>query len=349
MNKTTLTHRFVKGLHLFFIAALLLVSAASLALSAIQPQPAQAAPSTWTATGNLNSGRLYHTATLLPDGKVLTAGGWGPGGVLNSAELYDRGLGFLDAWRPVLTNVTSPLLLGNPLSASGSRFQGISETSGGNTYQNSSTNYPLMQLRRLDNEQMRFLLPDPATGWTDISFTSVPVTGFAPGHALVTIFTNAIPSVSRIIQVTELGTIVIEKVTDPASGTDFTDDIEAPNSFTLDDSGLPKIFNDVLPGTYTVTEDDPTPDFDLTGLVCVEDVNSNSVTDLPTRQATIYLNPGETVTCTFTNGVPPVPIGGIVVPVNKLGLLSPWLGLATLVSLAALMVALVRRRKTITK
>jgi len=42
---------------------------------------------------------------------------------------------------------------------------------------------------------------------------------------------------------------------------------------------------------------------------------------------------------------PPEPIGGIVVPVNRLGLLAPWLGLAALASLAALAVALVRRRK----
>jgi len=41
---------------------------------------------------------------------------------------------------------------------------------------------------------------------------------------------------------------------------------------------------------------------------------------------------------------PPVPVGGIAVPVNKLVLLGPWLGMAALASLAALTVALVRRR-----
>jgi hypothetical protein len=49
-------------------------------------------------------------------------------------------------------------------------------------------------------------------------------------------------------------------------------------------------------------------------------------------------------TCTATFGTP---IGGIAVPVNKLGLFAPWLELAALASLAALMVARVRRRKGI--
>jgi len=47
-------------------------------------------------------------------------------------------------------------------------------------------------------------------------------------------------------------------------------------------------------------------------------------------------------TCTATFGYP---VGGIVVPVNKLGLVAPWVGLATLAGLAALGVVVVRRRK----
>ena len=48
----------------------------------------------WTATGSLNTARRFHTATLLPSGKVLVAGGQGNGNnTLSSAELYDPAAG----------------------------------------------------------------------------------------------------------------------------------------------------------------------------------------------------------------------------------------------------------------
>src|SRR5439155_18697386 len=50
------------------------------------------ASGTWTATGSLNSARTNHTATQLPNGKVLVAGGLS-NGALPSAELYDPATG----------------------------------------------------------------------------------------------------------------------------------------------------------------------------------------------------------------------------------------------------------------
>ena len=48
------------------------------------------ASGTWTATGSLANKRYVHTATLLPDGKVLAAGGYNSerSVALASAELY---------------------------------------------------------------------------------------------------------------------------------------------------------------------------------------------------------------------------------------------------------------------
>ena len=47
------------------------------------------APFTFSNTGSLTTARFYHTATLLPNGKVLVVGGRGTSGALNGAELYD--------------------------------------------------------------------------------------------------------------------------------------------------------------------------------------------------------------------------------------------------------------------
>jgi len=83
----------------------------------------------------------------------------------------------------------------------GSRFQGISQASGGTT-QDSASNYPIVQLRMLDNEQVAFLPVDPQKGWSDTSFTSRQTKDVLPGPAQVTIFTNGIPSVSKFLTIT---------------------------------------------------------------------------------------------------------------------------------------------------
>ena len=116
--------------------------------------------------------------------------------ILASAELYDVGLGFSSAWQPSITNAKA----GKSLQLTGSLFQGVSQASGGNT-QDSSSNYPIVQLRSIDNSQVAFLLVDPVRGWSDTSFTSLPVAGFPSGPALVTVFTNGIPSAAKYLVV----------------------------------------------------------------------------------------------------------------------------------------------------
>ena len=159
------------------------------------------ASGTWTATGSLTTARDHHTATLLPNGKVLVAGGLATAAFSRARKLYDVGLGFMrPAWQPQIARATSPLLPAGGLKLNGSRFQGISQASGG-TFQDSSTNYPVVQLRSIDNSQVAFLPVDPIGGWSDTFFASTPLNNFPPGPALVTVFTNGIPSDAKYVLV----------------------------------------------------------------------------------------------------------------------------------------------------
>ena len=52
-----------------------LMSAATLVIEPARRASAQAVAPSWTYTGSLNTARVAYTATLLPTGKVLVAGG----------------------------------------------------------------------------------------------------------------------------------------------------------------------------------------------------------------------------------------------------------------------------------
>ena len=129
---------------------------------------------------------------------VLIAGGYNPiQHVLSSTELYDVGLGYSNKWQPQITTATSPLNLGGSLVVTGAQFRGIAEGSGGNS-QDSSTDYPLVQLRSIESGQTVFLL---STNWSTNSFSSAPVWNFPPGWALATVFVNGIQSTSSIVNI----------------------------------------------------------------------------------------------------------------------------------------------------
>ena len=125
---------------------------------------------------------------------------------------------------------------------------------------------------------------------------------------------------------TQRGTVVIEKDTLPAQ-TDYdfnyNEDIsQGGSTFSL--TGVTgfdtETFYNVVPGSYDVSEDDPSPNcglgnnpcteaWDLVGLVCEDDADENGYDINPSspqsstvqQKADIELDPGETVHCTFTN------------------------------------------------
>ena len=144
---------------------------------------------------------------------------------------------------------------------------------------------------------------------------------------------------------TQRGTIIVEKQTNPdgAPGSfTFTGDA----SGTISDNGQIIVAN-LQPGTYTATEAEPAA-YDLDGITCDDGGSATPSTwDVTARTgtATFNLDPGETVKCTFINTYyPPRPVGVIDVPVNKLKLLAPRIGLASLMVIAAAVLIFKKRK-----
>ncbi len=118
-----------------------------------------------------------------------------------------------------------------------------------------------------------------------------------PGEQVTCTYTN-----------TEQGQVTIAKETDPEeepNETDFgfTSDLpgEGNDSFTLRDDGTRGPVA-VSPGTYQVTEDDPSADgYELSDISCSDEGQDPEDSSYEGRTATIRVQPGEQVTCTYTN------------------------------------------------
>src|SRR5436190_216373 len=74
------------------IALITLLLAAIGSAQSVHATVSESPDPSWVTTGNLVTARYNHTATLLPSGKVLVAGGYN-GSYLSSALLYDPATG----------------------------------------------------------------------------------------------------------------------------------------------------------------------------------------------------------------------------------------------------------------
>lgn len=102
------------------------------------------------------------------------------------------------------------------------------------------------------------------------------------------------------------GRVVIEKIT--IGGTDtfgYDFDLGGFSLTTLsENTKVDEAFEGVEAGVYNIQEQDPTPEYDLIALTCVDDkeIDENTTSwSLNDRSAVISVDDGETVTCTFTN------------------------------------------------
>jgi len=139
-------------------------------------------------------------------------------------------------------------------------------------------------------------------GWalTNISCDDANSSGNT-GTATATFNVQPGETVTCTFEDTKRGTIIVKKLTAPSpdpTNTSFTFTGDAADSIL---NGGDITVTDLLPGTYTSTETVP-GDWDLTNITCDDTASSNpSSGNTGTATATFNVEPGEIVTCTFTN------------------------------------------------
>jgi N-acetylneuraminic acid mutarotase len=147
----------------------------------------------------VSSARSRATATLLPNARILLAGGFDGTGASTAAVLYDRGLGAVGAATPTLqpfgpaTAATNTTLSFVPI------FDDVNELTG-NSPTATPTNYPLLLLEREDNGALVFA---PVTAWANHAGKAVLAPNLQPGWYFARAVVGGVPSPSEPILITK--------------------------------------------------------------------------------------------------------------------------------------------------
>ncbi len=149
----------------------------------------------WSLVGGLTNARGGHTANLLFNGQVLLTGGISQ----QSAEVFNQADGAEPAWRPSAASEAPAVDLAHSFKLTGAGLRGyvgVEGSSGGTG--SSPANYPLVQLRRIDNEQLLWLTP---SAFTPVECLLQPLQNVLSGPAMLTTYVNGIPGLSTRVDV----------------------------------------------------------------------------------------------------------------------------------------------------
>lgn len=146
---------------------------------------------TWSPAGNMLNERFLHQTVLALNGKLVSIGG-----ADITSDPYDTTEMFIfenistgpQIWQPGVTGVECAGCSGDKqVEVTGSGFTNTWEGSSGATAQ-SAGNQPLVQLMRLDNQQIEWLQPGEAS--SDTRFLSAPISGYPDGAVMVMVYVN---------------------------------------------------------------------------------------------------------------------------------------------------------------
>ena len=140
------------------------------------------------------------------------------------------------------------------------------------------------------------------TGATNSTITIGAAGLFNPGDTKASVVLAAGENVTCTFTNRQNASVRIEKVSIGGIGTfTFTDNIPGgPTSLTTQTAGVAmgQTVSNVAPGTYTVTEVGPPAGWNFTSLNCSGGGGNTSTSG---QTATIGVDPGETINCTYTN------------------------------------------------
>lgn len=133
-------------------------------------------------------------AALLPSGEILFAYGYADNWV-PLWQIYDAGAVADASRQPRLYSAN--LLAGGhgTLRASGSGFRPVTSADTGSSV-GAASNFPQLQVQRVDNGQVRFVATDPSLPFTDSQFNGRPLAlaDFPAGPVLLRAWVNGVPS-----------------------------------------------------------------------------------------------------------------------------------------------------------